>query len=114
MPGIKDVSLLDENLARYADVFAQILIHRCRDTLLPELIEVFGKDRLPMFLDMFAGCTFKVPSRDIIVNAARDADMYECISRGVPHSIMENKYGISPTTVDAAVGRVRKIVESLK
>jgi hypothetical protein len=111
MSGVKDLSLLDKELARYAEIFTQILLYRCRDTLLPELIEVFGRDRLPKFLDIFAGTTFQVPSREIITHAARDADIYECLSRGMPHSVMQDKHGVSRDTVDSAFRRVKKIIE---
>jgi len=45
-------------------------------SLLPELYEVFGKEKLMDFLDIFSGCEFRVPSRNILERAARDVTIY--------------------------------------
>src|SRR5262245_13061178 len=42
----------------------------------PELYELFGNQHLMRFLDLFAGTRFEVPSRDLILTALRDADIY--------------------------------------
>ena len=53
-----------------------VLLHDSRETLLPELYDIFGKEVLIKFLDIFGGRTVKVPAREYLRRAARDVDIY--------------------------------------
>jgi hypothetical protein len=82
-----------------------------RNTLIPELYEVFGDQHLMRFLDLFAGTRFEVPSRDLILTALRDADIYATLAvhkdtvRG-----LATKYGVKEHQVADAYARVAAIV----
>ena len=70
------VRMLDRDASRLIDVFMPVMVAWTRKTLIPELYEVFGNQHLMLFLDLFAGTRFDVPSRDLILTALRDADIY--------------------------------------
>jgi len=44
--------------------------------LLPELYDIFGKEKLLQFLDIFAGTTVKVPTKRVLEDAIRDTYIY--------------------------------------
>ena len=73
---VDTVRLFDKDVSGLIEVFIPIMLCRTRNTLIPELYEVFGHQDLMRFLDLFAGTRFEVPSRDLILTALRDADIY--------------------------------------
>src|SRR5262245_2444828 len=70
------VRMLDRDASRLIDVFMPVMVAWTRKTLIPELYEVFGSEHLMLFLDLFAGTRVEVPSRDLILTALRDADIF--------------------------------------
>ena len=58
------------------------LLDVAADTLLPELIEVFGHDHVLRFLEIFEGCLIKVPSRSVILDAGRNAVIWRRVEDG--------------------------------
>ena len=88
-----------------------ILLAWTRETLIPELYEVFRPEQLMRFLDLFAGTRFEVPSRDVILTALRDADIYARLAehkdtvRG-----LATKYRLAEHQVADAYARVAAIV----
>jgi hypothetical protein len=62
------------------EVFIAVLLARTRRTVIPELYEVFGPEQVMRFLDLFAGTRIEVPSRDVISQAPRDADIYATLA----------------------------------
>ena len=105
------VRMLDKDASRLIDVFIPVMVAWTRKTLIPELYEVFGTEHLMRFLDLFAGTRVEVPSRDLILTALRDADIYAAVAthqdsvRG-----LARKYGVEDHRVADAYARVAAIV----
>ena len=108
---VDKVRLLDKDASCLIDVFIPVMVAWTRKTLIPELYEVFGNQHLMLFLDLFADTRFEVPSRDLILTALRDADIYATLAahkdtvRG-----LATKYGVEEHRVADAYARVAAIV----
>lgn len=75
-PDVSEIRILGKDVQKHLPAFFSLLIGTARETLLPDILEVVGHDALLKFLDVFAGMTITVPSRDVLVQLARDADIY--------------------------------------
>ena len=75
------LSILDEELLDHLDVFYLILLRICHRTLLPEILEAVGRENFIKFLDIFKGTTVRVPSAEVLHEAARDAIVYATLER---------------------------------
>ena len=73
---MKDFAPVYVDDGRAVDVLLLVLMRDSSETLMPELFEIFGKDALVKFLDIFGGRTIQVPDRAYLVRAARDVDIY--------------------------------------
>ena len=108
---VDTVRLFDKDVTSLIDVFIPVMLCWTRNTLIPELYEVFGDQQLMRFLDLFAGVRFEVPSRDLILTALRDADIYATLAankntvRG-----LATQYGVEEHRVADAYARVAAIV----
>jgi hypothetical protein len=105
------VRLFDKDASQFIDVFIPVMVAWTRKTLIPELYEVFGKQHLMLFLDLFAGTRVEVPSRDLILTALRDADIYARLA-GNKDSVrgLATKYGVAEHQVADAYARVAALV----
>jgi hypothetical protein len=107
------VRLFDKDASQFVDVFIPVMLAWTRKTLISELHEVFGTEHLMRFLDLFAGTRIEVPSRDLILAALRDADIYVRLAahkdtvRG-----LATKYGVEEHRVADAYARVAALVEA--
>jgi hypothetical protein len=102
-------------VSRLIDVFIPVMVAWTRKTLIPELYEVFGNQHLMVFLDLFAGTRFDVPSRDLILTAVRDADVYTALTAGTDTVRgLATKYGVEEHRVADAYARVAAIVDATK
>jgi hypothetical protein len=108
---VDTVRLLDKDASSLIDVFIPVMLAWTRKTLISELFEVFGTEHLMRFLDLFAGVRFEVPSRDLILTALRDADIYATLAahkdtvRG-----LATKYGVEEHRVADSYARVAALV----
>ena len=108
---VDTVRLFDKDVSSLIDVFIPVMLAWTRKTLISELYEVFGTEHLMLFLDLFADTRFEVPSRDLILTALRDADIYARLAahkdtvRG-----LATKYGVEEHRVADAYARVAAIV----
>jgi hypothetical protein len=59
-------SIYDKKYNEYIDLFYILLLDMAENTVLPEMYEIFGTDKVLKFLDIFAGATITVPSADMI------------------------------------------------
>jgi hypothetical protein len=108
---IDTVRLFDKDVSNLIDVFIPMMVAWTRKTLIPELYEVFGNEHLMLFLDLFAGTRFEVPSRDLILTALRDADIYARLAaRKDTVGSLATKYGLEEHRVADAYARVATIV----
>ena len=109
------IRMLDDDVDELVEVFIPVLLAWTRETLIPELSEVFGPEPLMRFLDLFAGTRFEVPSRDVILQALRDADIYARLAahkdtvRG-----LATKYRVEEHRVADAYARVAALVRVTK
>lgn len=93
------IRLLDQRANRTLVPLGAALQSLDRFGVLPELFEVFGREKLIMFLDIFAGQTFRVPDHDTLAHRIRDVliwiAMEEDPSRvsdlAVEYSVSENR-----------------------
>ena len=109
------IRMLDDDVGELVEVFIPVLLAWTRKTLIPELYEVFGPEQLMRFLDLFAGTRFEVPSRDVILQALRDAEIYATLAahkdtvRG-----LATKYRVEEHRVADAYDRVAALVRVTK
>lgn len=80
-PTPSEFGVFDNRVMEHIDVLQVALVRAGRNTLIPELYEVFGKDNLLKFLDLFSGTTIEVPSKLVLENAIRDTFIYLAINR---------------------------------
>jgi hypothetical protein len=112
---VDTLRLFDKDVSSLIDVFVPVMLAWTRTTLITELYEVFGNQHLMRFLDLFAGTRFEVPSRDLILTALRDADIYATLAahkdtvRG-----LATKHGVAEHRVQDAYARVAAIVAVTK
>jgi hypothetical protein len=108
---VDTVRLFDKDVNTLIDVFIPVMLRWTRNTLIPELYEVFGNQHLLQFLDLFAGTRVEVPSRDLILTALRDADIYARLAaRKDTVGSLATKYGLEEHRVADAYARVATIV----
>ena len=109
------IRMLDDDVGELVEVFIPVMLAWTRETLIPELYEVFGPEQLMRFLDLFAGARVEVPSRDLILAALRDADIY--VTRAAHKDTVRGlatKYGVEEHRVADAYARVAALVEATK
>src|SRR5262249_26600927 len=105
------VRIFDKDTSRLIDVFMPVMVAWTRKTLIPELYEVFGSEHLMLFLDLFAGTRVEVPSRDLMLAALRDAEIYTAVAaRKDTVRGLATKYGLEEHRVADAYARVAAIV----
>lgn len=71
-----DFAIFDTGSVAHIDALQVSLLRAGKHTLLPELYDIFGKERLLKFLDTFAGTTVQVPSKKVLELAIRDTYIY--------------------------------------
>jgi hypothetical protein len=109
-----DLHLLDKDIEPYVDVFVPLLLKECEETLLPELISVFGESELLKFLDVFAGTTFEVPDRSIIVRLARDARIYVALTKtDITYAELSSEYDLKEESLRKCYNRVESILKAV-
>jgi hypothetical protein len=70
------VSIVDAATGKYVAVLRVVMQLAYPKGHLPELFEVFGKENLLQFLDIFAGTTIKVPPQEALEHCMRDVVIY--------------------------------------
>ena len=69
-------AIFDNSSIKHIDALQVSLLRAGKNTLLPELYDIFGKEKLLKFLDIFAGTTVKVPTKKVLEYAIRDTYIY--------------------------------------
>jgi Mor family transcriptional regulator len=111
---MKELTILDRKVLDYLNAFHVVLIDAAGDSVLPELVRVFGSKAVIRFLDVFAGMTVTVPSRAVIENSIRDMLIYMRLKKGLTVdrvTELSNQYDISEETVRCIYYRVKKLLE---
>ena len=112
--GSDDGLVYGEHPREHVDVIQLSLLKSCQFTLIPELYEIFGHDKLLDFLELFAGTTIKVPSRDVLARAIRDVYVYVLLSReDNPDNVsfLAKRYEIDRDTVRQIFQEMSQICE---
>jgi hypothetical protein len=78
------VVILDKASGSYIDVLKIVVQMACPKSHIPEIYEVFGRDQLLKFLDIFSGLTFKVPTRELLEKYMRDVVVYLTLFKAPP------------------------------
>lgn len=73
---ISNLSIVDRVCREKRDLLWVLLMTTGEFTLLPELYEVIGPDKLVRFMELFGGTTIKVPDRDKLCEAAMAIDIF--------------------------------------
>jgi hypothetical protein len=68
--------IFDRGSLKHIDALQVALLRAGKDTLLPEIYDIFGKDKLLKFLDIFAGTTVVVPTKKVVEDSIRDTYIY--------------------------------------
>lgn len=68
--------IFDRGSLKHIDALQVALLRAGKDTLLPEIYDIFGKEKLLKFLDIFAGTTVQVPTKKVLEDAIRDTYIY--------------------------------------
>jgi len=71
-----EIGIINPKDEKRINALRMILLYRSEGTLIPELFDVFGRDLLFKFLDIFAGTTVKVPDKDTLRRIIRDTAIY--------------------------------------
>lgn len=102
-------------LEKYVDLWHIVLLRCARNTVLPDLLEVFGKEALIKFLDIFAGTTFRVPSREVLEHSVRDVDIYIQVKRHGSDAFrgLCQRYDLTEDQVKSAYYQVRDMAKGL-
>jgi len=61
---------------KHIDALQVALLRAGKDTLLPEIYDIFGREKLLKFLDIFAGTTVVVPTKKVLEDSIRDTYIY--------------------------------------
>lgn len=69
-------AIFDTGAVDHIDALQVSLLRAGKNTLLPELYDIFGKECLLKFLDTFAGTTIQVPTKTVLEDAIRDTYIY--------------------------------------
>jgi len=93
-------NIFDPGAVNHIDALQVALLRSSKDTLLPELYEIFGKSKLLKFLDIFSGTTIVVPDRDLVENSIRDTFIYISVSKAVTYRKKERVMGIVKDLAD--------------
>jgi Mor family transcriptional regulator len=107
------LQLLDLDVAQYVDALMVLLVRQYEATHLPDLLSVFGPEKLAKFLTLFAGTTIQVPSTQILYKLARDADIYTTMKRGGEVAALARRYDMTQSEVVQVRARVARVVDEV-
>src|ERR1035437_7712373 len=89
------IGLLPSDIDQYLDLFKVAFIVVAKDTLLPELYELFS-DKMMDFINVFGGRTFVVPDKSIIEKAMRMVEIYKAMNKNPDNARHTGeRYGMS-------------------
>ena len=74
--------LYTKDLVKDLDHVELILLYMGSESILPEIYEVVGTERLAKFLEIFGGMTVRVPDREVFRKAARDVSIFVACKSG--------------------------------
>ena len=115
-----DLIFLDLNNQKRVDLLYLLLVHSNRFSSLPELYEIFGKEALIKFLDIFEGQRLTVPSAKDLKKAVREVNIYSRLidkPRGTRAKVMRelaSDYTMTVKDVAGVFAQMRELMQSYK
>lgn len=105
------IRILDHKEAYVNDVFLSLMMVYGQRTLLPEIMDVFGKEATRKFLDVFAGLEVKVPPRSDVEMAARNAHIFGALAKKLETAdSLAVQYGLKKEQVAEIFRRTKAIL----
>jgi hypothetical protein len=114
------VFILDKSSGSYVDILRFIVSEACPKSHIPLIEEVFGRDSMLKFLDIFAGMTFKVPPREVLEKHMRDVAIYMTLNKMSPPKRVQaikalaHRYGTTAGDIRSTFVHVEKLFEARK
>ncbi len=98
----EEINIVNPKDEKRVNALRIILLYRSEGTLIPELFEIFGREKLFKFLDIFAGTTIKVPDKGLLKRIIRDTAIYLALVNNYTDlqvDYLARRYDISQTEV---------------
>lgn len=108
------LKLYDTHTERYVDVLYALLVTTDSTQFFPEMYEIFGRDAVVKFLDIFAGQTIRVPPREVIERHVQDATIWVEVQRGertLPQ--IAESHGVKLVDIQRACNKVHNALKKL-
>lgn len=105
--------IIDEQNFQRVDLIQLVLLDVAYDTHLPEIFEIFGGDSVLKFLEIFAGTTIEIPSREVLERAIRDITVYIQMQRASLTEHPRVVMGLA-SQYDLTTTRVREIARDME
>lgn len=109
----QNLSIFDKVLAEHTDVLYFSLMDAASESILPEILEVVGKENMVKFLDIFGGRTVTIPNRKVLERSIRDSVIYIETSRDDSLEVTDmlaSRYEISTDRVNRIATRMREMM----
>ncbi len=105
----KELSIQGENKRR---LLVMALLNTDQYSYLPELLDIFGEDKLLQFLDVFSGCKVEVPSRDKLNRSMREIEIYNRMeSKNKPtYAKIAQEYKVSEEYIRVVHNKVKSML----
>lgn len=116
-----DIRLFDQNLDRYVDALYAVFVATDEMQFFPEMKDIFGKEAVVKFLDIFAGQTIVIPPREVLEAKIRDVSMWLEICKSgdevVPalakdHNLTEQQVRDKTRIISEAMQRVGVVTQN--
>ncbi len=92
-----------------------VLLNTDAYTFLPELLDLFGEDKLLKFLDVFSGTSIQVPSREKLGKSIRDVDIFcrlEYAKHKPTYKELSEEYEVSEKYIYLTYNRIKALMEN--
>lgn len=76
------LKFLEHRTERFIDALYALLVTTDDTQFFPEMYEIFGRESVVKFLDIFAGQTIRVPSREVVEKNVKDAIIWVEVQKG--------------------------------
>lgn len=99
------------------EAFYALLVSSGNYNFLPEVYDIFGREDTIKFIEIFAGCTIKVPKVDKLESLARKAEIYIRLSQTSPSQfssvarVLAEEYNLTEDRVRTTYKETKKYFE---
>lgn len=107
---LHEIRILNPSVQKLLDLFRILLVSRAQKTLMPELLDIFGQERVARLIDVFGGMKIEIPDRSFLERLVRDADIYSSLVKGWNKEMVK----VLATRYDITDVRVRQIFDEVE